>query len=58
MLIMGVFGLHQHVISEYATYSRSFAKNADARFGAEVERQNINGRLSKSFGRRLGPWRV
>jgi ATP-dependent helicase YprA (DUF1998 family) len=42
---MDVFGLHQHVISEYATYTRSFIKIADARIAQEVERQIKDGLL-------------
>jgi ATP-dependent helicase YprA (DUF1998 family) len=36
---MDVFGLHQHVISEYATYTKSFIKIANARVADEVDRQ-------------------
>src|SRR5579872_5657675 len=42
---MDVFGLHQHVISEYATYTKSFIKIANARIAEEVDRQIKDGLL-------------
>jgi len=44
-LTMDVFGLHQHVISEYATYTKSFIKISDTRIAQEVERQIKEGLL-------------
>ncbi len=42
---MDVFGLHKHVISQYATYTRSFIKISDPRIATEVDRQIGDGLL-------------
>ena len=42
---MDVFGLHRHVIAEYAAYTRSFIRIADARVSEEVDGQINNGLL-------------
>ncbi len=42
---MDVFGLHNHIIAEYAAYTRSFIQIADSRIREEVDRQIEQGLL-------------
>ncbi len=43
--VMDVFGLHRHMISDYAAYTKSFIRIADARIREKVEQEIAEGLL-------------
>ena len=52
---MDVFDLHRDLISDYASYTRSFIRIADRRIHEAVEREISDGLLSPDPLRQLNP---